>query len=264
MKPTRAAAYLIFALACAAARADLSIEGDLAYEFTVEPGQRVEGVITVINAGKAAAEARIYQTDYHFEAGGVNYFDDPGTRGRSNAKWTTVAPRTLAIPAGQRAAVSFSVQVPADSALYGSYWSMIMVEEMNPAAADPKARMSITQVVRYGLQVVTTIGATGVTDLGFQNAKLARDGGKDVFTVDVRNKGDRLVKPEMSLELYDEKGKSAAKLGSSLNKVYPGTTFRYEFVLPEGLARKPYKAALFADCGENRVFGANITLNLKP
>jgi hypothetical protein len=264
MKATRAAAYLILTLAGASARADLSIDGDLAYEFTVEPGQRVEGVITVINAGKEASEARIYQTDYHFEAGGENYFDEPGKRTRSNAKWTTVAPRTLAIPAGQRAAVSFSVDVPADPSLYGSYWSMIMVEEVNPAVADPEARMSLTQVIRYGIQVVTTLGATGVTDLAFQNAKLSRREGKDVFTVDVRNKGDRLVKPAMSLELYDEKGKSAAKLGANLNKVYPGTTFRYEFILPADIARKPYKAVLFADCGENRVFGANVTLNLKP
>jgi hypothetical protein len=264
MKPTRAAAYLILMLAAASAKADLSIDGDLAYEYTVQPGQRMEGVITVFNAGSGVAEARIYQTDYHFEAGGENYFDEPGTRSRSNAKWTTFSPKTLAIPPGQKALVSFSVDVPDDPSLFGSYWSMIMVEELNKAAPDPKAKMSITQVIRYGIQVVVTVGATGVTDLGFQNAKLFKEDGSDVFTVDAGNKGDRLVKPAMSLELYDEKGKSVAKLGSSMNKVYPGTTFRYRFVLPADLPRKPYKALIFADCGENKVFGANLTLNLKP
>ncbi len=264
MKTTRAAAYLVLLLAGASARADLSIDGDLAHEFAAAPGQRFEGVITIINAGGKPAQAKIYQTDYHFEAGGVNYFDDPGTRPRSNAKWISVAPKSVTVPAGQRAIVSFSVAVPNDPSLFGSYWSMIMVEEVNDASADPKARMSITQVVRYGIQVVTTIGATGVTDLGFQNARLFKEDGKDVFTVDARNKGDRLVKPEVSLELYDENGKSALKLVSGVFKVYPGTTFRYRFEFPAGLPKKPYKAIVFADCGDNLVFGANVNLSLKP
>jgi hypothetical protein len=258
-------AFLILALALAGlpAFADLAIDGDLVYEYTVQPGQRVEGLITVINAGKAAAEARVYQTDYSFKADGTSDYGQPGSLARSNAAWISLAPKALAVPAGQRAPVSFSMQVPADPGLYGSYWSMIMVEELNPAGADPKSKMSVIQVVRYGIQVVATIGSTGVVTLGFQNARLYKDGKADVFSVDVENRGDRMVKPLVSLELYDNKGKSPLKLDSGLFKVYPGTSYRYKFTLPDSLPRALYKAMVFADCGDNQVFAANVNLNLQ-
>jgi hypothetical protein len=72
-----------------------------------------------------------------------------------------------------------------------------------------------------------------------------------------------MVKPKMSLELFDETGKSAGKFPSNLTRIYPGSAYRYRFNLPDSLPPKKYKALVIADCGENKVFGANLNINLE-
>jgi hypothetical protein len=260
----RYATAIIFCLAAAAAQAEIAIEGELAHEYTAQPGQHIEGVITVTNPGKTTSDAKIYQTDYRFKADGSNYFDAPGSQDHSNANWVVFSPKNLTVPGGQKAIVSYSIDVPADPALSGSYWSILMVEEAAPPVADPKKGLSIGQTVRYGVQLIVTIGNTGTTKLSFKNPALSKEKDGDSFAIDIANDGQRVVRPTVTIELYDSKGKNAAKLSALQYRLYPGCSFKYRFTLPADLEKQTYKALIVGDCGDNKVFGANVNLALKP
>jgi hypothetical protein len=264
MAKRKTALALLIAFPAFLAYADIAIEGDLQREYTAQQGQRIEGVITIVNLGAKSSEAKLYQEDYRFNADGQNFFDQPGSQARSNALWTSFSPKTILVPAGEKVNVNYSIQVPQSAALSGSYWSVLFVEEAIAPMKNAETGVSINQNIRYGIQLIVNLGSTGSTELAFQNAKLVKEGDAAVFTVDISNKGERSVVPKIGLELFDEKGKSALKLDAALTRIHPGCVYRYRFILPAGLPQKDYKALLIADCGENKVFGTNVNLKLRP
>jgi hypothetical protein len=255
---------LIFILASASVFAEIAIEGELPREYTAQPGQKVQGIITLVNTGAKASDAKLYQSDYRFNAEGQLFFDDPGTQERSNALWISFSPKTVAVPAGEKVNVNYSIDVPGSIALSGSFWSVIFVEEAVAPSRNAATGITIGQNVRYGIQLIVHIGSTGSTQLNFQDPKLAKEGTEQVFTVDIANKGERSVLPKVSLELFDEGGKSARKIEAVLTRIHPGCVYRYRFIIPAELPKKNYKALLVADCGENKVFGTNVNLKLRP
>src|SRR5438046_2451483 len=110
------------------AAAQIAVVGNTVEEHVAAPGTSYTGAIVVRNLTQQSQPVRIYQTDYLFYADGTSHFDDPGTTPRSNAKWITPSIRSLLVPAMGEMTVTYTVAVPADTSLSGSYWSTIMVE----------------------------------------------------------------------------------------------------------------------------------------
>ncbi len=133
----------------------------------MQPGRSYDGTIDVANPSKAPQEIKVYQTDYLFFADGTRSYGEPGSIQRSNARWLTLSPLQTVIPAGESVTLRFTVQVPSDQTLRGTYWSVIMVEPVPPNAPEssrndsPMPTLGIRQVVRYAVQVITSVADTG-------------------------------------------------------------------------------------------------------
>jgi len=144
---------------------------------------------------------------------------------------------------------------------------MLMVEILGkgyPEAArqpeEGKVQMGIKQVMRYGVQIVTHIGNTGSHKLKFIGTKLlAKEGGGRFLQVDMENIGERWLRPEVWLNLYDEEGRYIGKFESAGMRIYPGTSVRHRIDLSD-VPRGKYKALLVADAGGDYIFGAQYTL----
>src|SRR5688500_7018448 len=97
--------------------ASVAVVGSLSRDAKLQPGATFEGVIVLKNTGKQPGEARVFQTDYSFQADGSNEFGDPGQHPRSNANWLSVTPARVKIPAGETVSVRYKGKVPADARL---------------------------------------------------------------------------------------------------------------------------------------------------
>ena len=67
------------------------------------------------------------------------------------------------------------------------------------------------------------------------------------------------MRPEMYVELFDERGASVGTFRGALYRMYPGTSVRQSIDLttvPPGT----YKALVVVDAGADDVFGAQYTL----
>jgi hypothetical protein len=244
--------------------AGISVE-TLTIERDALPGETYQGVFTVTNTGDASQNVSLYQSDYLFFADGTNRYDNPGTDERSNAGWMVFSPNRALIPPKQSTQISYVVHVPADSSLTGSYWSMLMVEEIEPDMPDSlihlaRYQTAIRQVVRYGVQCVTNVGPSASEKLAFSNASLTLmpDSSKQL-QVDVGNVGQRLVVPTSWVELYDQAGRRVGRYDGEKKRIYPGTSVRLRIplsVIPGG----KYKALVVLDNGEQNVFGAKYDL----
>ena len=104
--------------------------------------------------------------------------------------------------------------------------------------------------------MITNISNTGTRKLKFLTTKLLKENAeKRILQLDIENIGERLLRPLLWTELYDEKGNYVGRFEGGQLRTYPGTSVRFGFDLshmPKGI----YKVLIVADCGGDDLFGA--------
>jgi hypothetical protein len=145
---------------------------------------------------------------------------------------------------------------------------MIMVEPIDENAAEGatgekgKPRFAIHTIVRYGVQIVTTIDKTGTNKIRFADRKIIAGQEEKIFQIDIENTGERWLAPLVWVELYNQDGVKMGRLESGKQRVYPGCAVRHRISLP-GLPKGSYRALVVADNGDESVFGAQYKLELE-
>ena len=247
---------------------DIVIDGRLTHEYDAEAGATYTGKIDVKNIGEEAEEVKLYQTDFESAADGSSYYHPENTTPRSNAAWITISPKRFRIPAGGSYTVNYSLKVPKDETLAGTYWSILMVEPIpkeSPESSDfdpAKTSLGIRTILRYAIRMITHIEGTGSVQPQILSSKLSVEGEKRFLIVDVLNAGTRLARVLLWSELYTEKGEFVGKYTGESLAVFPGSSVRFKVDLKE-LPKTKYRALVVMDCGNNDFFGTNYTLNLE-
>ena len=240
--------------------------GELSHEKNAQIDETYQGTIFISNNDNEPQEVKIYQTDYLFFSDGTNIYGEPGKDPRSNANWITFSPKRLTIPPKETSTVNYTVNVPDDKSLVGTYWSMLMVEGISKSSPETikeeedKVKLGIRTVIRYGIQMVTHIGNTGSRKLKFTGAKLlTEEGGGRTLQIYLENTGERWLVPLLWVEIYDEQGNYIGSFEGSEMRIYPGTSVRHKIDL-SSLPGGKYKALVVADNGDEYVFGTQYTL----
>lgn len=254
----------------ARAGAQITVPGKTVRESEARPGDRYSGSFVVANSSDEPQEVKLYQTDYFTTADGINSYGPAGSSPRSNGKWVSVGGSTLIIPPHASRDIAYTVVVPADSSLAGTYWSMVMVEGVPRASAEsrqasrtqPNVQAAVVTRIRYAVQIVTHVGPAVKPEARFAApaVRATKDGGK-VLVFDVINAGIRSFAPSFALELYAEDGTRVTATSATREITYPGTSLRQQFklgALPPGT----YRALVTMDAGHDAVFGAQYTLKL--
>ncbi|NTV03133.1 MAG: hypothetical protein HGB04_10220 [Chlorobiaceae bacterium] len=250
----------------ATATTGVVVLGDLARDYQLKPGDAREATIELENRDGSARTVRIYQTDYCHLANGESFFPAPGSTERSNADWLTFSPRLLTIPPLQKSQVRYLLRVPRSRSKTGTFWSMMMIQNVpdaqpvmtgHPAAgAAPPPAAS-----RSGVQIVTQLEETGRISLEFTSATIESRNSKRILTLDIENRGSRVARPEMWLEVYMGNGQKAGRFLVDKGAILPGCGVRREIditALPKGT----YSSLFIADCGKD-VYGLEIKLVLE-
>ncbi len=247
------------------AKADIMVVGSLTHEKVCRPGESYAGEIAIKNCGAQEEEVRIYQTDYSFQSDGTNRYGEPGRMSRSNASWIAFSPKRFRIPAGEQMTVQYVVHVPAADTLEGTYWSIIMAEAVSQVTPETlsKRSLGISTVLRYGIQLISQIGETGMKSIRFMNTELRNQDGKCILQVDIENTGDRMLRPHVWADLFDGQGRSLGSFQGETFRVYPASSIRHRIEL-NGVGNGRYKALIVADCGEDDVFAVQYSLMIEP
>lgn len=252
-----------------AALAQISVIGKTVVERQAQPGTSYTGTFVISNASAVPEEAKLYQTDYAATASGNNNYGPPGSHARSNARWVAIPTSHITVPPKSTRTVSFTVSVPTDAALRGTYWSMLMVEGVprgSAASAHPSAHrqveVGITARIRYAVQIVTDVGPTVTPEAKFASPVVyALANGSRVLQFDLQNTGIRGFMPVFTVELYDAQGNRITTAKAPREMTYPGDSLRQRF----DLGRVPpgrYRAIVTMDAGDDVVLGAQYNLTL--
>ncbi|WP_373508744.1 hypothetical protein [Thiocapsa sp.] len=250
-------------------QAGVVLESALTFEKVSQSGEIYRGKLLLRNTEDTPGEAKLYQTDYEFSVNENIRYGEPGRLARSNANWIRLSRNQVTVPGNSTEVIEFEVKVPSGqgSALNGTYWSMIMVEPIDQRSAESMSDLEdgsvqIKQVMRYAVQVVTHIGNTGSTGLSFTNPGLTTEGNEHIFAIDVENTGQRWVRPNLWLELYNESGKPIGKFEGPGKRLYPSTSARIKVQLGDVPTGK-YLGLVVADGTGDDLFGANVELDIE-
>jgi len=226
---------------------EIGVISELIHTKNARRGEIYETRIIIKNFGDDKVGIKIFQRDFSYDSEGNQFFHEKGTQERSNANWIKYSPQQKNILPTETTEVFCSIHVPDDPVLVGTFWSLIMIES-NPAK-------------RYAVQIITNIGLTGRVQVEFVKTALVREGEKAYLHVDVKNTGERGLRPSLYVELYDEGGNFVGKVEGGTWRIYPETSVRYRVDvthLPAGI----YKAMILVDNLDEHVFGTEYLLDL--
>jgi hypothetical protein len=244
------------------ADAQIAVVGSTVEEHAAAPGQSYEGTILVRNLTTIPQPVRIYKSDYLFYADGTSHFDDPGTTPRSNANWIKPSASSIVVPPSGEVTISYTISVPANDTLRGTFWSALMIEgaPTAPPATGTK-QVGVGAMIRYAVQLATHLPKSGSRKVAYSNHVLSTDStGHRVFELDVQNTGERAYRPNLWVELYDANGVLRGRREQQRGLLYPGTSLKQRFVF-DALPAGSYKAVVFADSGDDAVFASQYKLD---
>lgn len=284
---------VLFVFIQCCANANIVIRGNFIREYQASPGERYQENITLVNQGGNPKEVKIYFTDYLYTYQGESYYPQPaGQTERSNANWITFYPSFLIIPPYETSNICCTIKIPLDETLQGTYWSMLMVEEildgdshdekrkhMPAKDTDPEENpfhqvfVDVHQVMRYGIQMITHIGDTGKKEITILDQRLIPGNSQNsgdtmqeeepyILQLDIQNSGERSLQPATRVEIYDnEKACLVNCFKGKKYLIYPGLSTRYQIEL-NLLPKQTYQVLVILDSGDEGIWGAQYTIEL--
>lgn len=240
--------------------ASIEVVGSLRHINKGIVGDVYKGEIKIQNSGDLEQEVRIYQTDLLYDYEDFTYYNDPVSHKRSNANWIQYSPKTTIVAGNSTIYIQYEVTIPKSDTVLGTYWSVLMVEGVNPIDPAQEGEFNINTVTRYAIQIITEIEEKGEGKLEFLDPILIREGEHLFLAVDIVNTGKHYIVPEVSIELFDEAGVSIKVLLASKKGLFPTTSARYRFDLEGIESEKTYQTVIVAAGEGEDVFGLEYTL----
>ena len=240
--------------------ASVEVLGSLKHLHTGKAGDVIKGEIRIQNNDNTDQEVKVYQTDLLYNLQENTYYDEPGNHNRSNAKWIKYSPKSVILKAKEVRIIQYEITLPQTDTLRGTYWSVLMVEGVVPIDPNQKGDLSIKTVTRYAIQVVSDITDKGKGSLKFMEPTLVKEDDKLFLAVDILNDGEHYIAPDVTIELFNEKGESVKVITASKKGLYPTTSSRFRLDLEGIPGGKTYQAMIVAAGQGSDVFGLEYKL----
>jgi hypothetical protein len=263
--PTCVVVFLIFLSIPTFAK--IAVVGELTHEYTAQPGDENRGSIVLHNKGDEPESVKLTIKDYRFSSDGKTFYLEPGSVERSNASWITLERSRVTIPPDGKATINYTLRAPDDISMKGTYWSIIMVEpvidEQEYLKQGRDINVSIHEIVRFGIQIVASIGSTGEKKIKFGSTSLSfNDENLLMLNIDLENSGERWLRPNVWVDIFREDGSRVGRYQGTKKRIFPGTSIRQELKIGD-LEQGKYMALVVADGGDEFIVGAEYTLNIK-
>ena len=256
-----AALGLLFA--AAQAFAGIHVANNLTEEMSVSPGDHLSKSLIVHNDDQEPVEVKIGQYDYRTLADGSVLFDPPGTQVRSNANWIHLDTTRVRLDKNMEWQIPYTITVPNDPSLKGTYWSTLMVEPAPAAFRTPEKGVGLQFVVRYAIKIATTIRGTGEVKLQISKPVIQVLDKDRRVVMGVANSGTRLFMPTAVLQVYAKDGRVLLESRRPAQALFPGCGLYYTFDVNTLDPGKYASLVLLESEGDtDNVFGAQVELDI--
>lgn len=266
----RSKAIALAVMLAGGAQAQVALLTRLIQDAVVAPGEVHAGHIALRNQGTASETVTLHQADFATQCDGGRKFDRPaGRRSRSNAPWISLERDRVTIDPGTTVRIGYSVRVPTQGGLDGSYWSVI-VASVVPRTTEPlvtKPRnpkefvFTFSPKFSYASLILTHVGVPKAGDLEIQDRQVIQTKEQRCLRLGVATTGSYVTEAKIWADLFGLDGSSQGRIKGQNARAYPGDCANFDLDLstvPAGT----YKAQVVLDAGGDQVFGATYDLEL--
>ncbi len=230
-----------------------SVSGELTSHIICKPSNTIIKSIKIVNYSDSILSLNITQSDYAGKINGSPIFIEAGKLERSNSSWIHLQSNRVSILAKSSLDVLYSITIPNDNSLEGSYWSVLFLEENNIQTGNQQLYLK----QRIAVQVITQIEDSGEIKVVFPKIELNKT--KDEINIQIKNTGTCWIKGTLQIDLFNDGGEKCGRYSSEQIKLYPQSSQTLD--LPtHNLKKGKYIAVCVVDCGENKIFGSQFTL----
>lgn len=272
MKSSRIFPFLFFiGVSILRTSASVLIVNGLTHLHNGASGNNLSGTIKMKNDGKKDARVLIYSKDLLLscESSSASYLE-VNSHNRSLGKWLKTNVDEKVLQPNEEYEVTYSIDIPSGVIELGTYWELIMVEVADPIRDETPQGVKVDSKVRYGIQVITNIGAYKSPTLSFSKIDLKNlpknlkdttsQTNPKVITVRLHNEGIFLAQAKLNIEIFNSSGDKVKVINGTQRKIYPNfcTDFEIELInLPKG----KYEGVLVADNGKD-LYGENLSIEI--
>ncbi|MBN2655984.1 MAG: hypothetical protein JXR86_02915 [Spirochaetales bacterium] len=242
----------------------IAVEGDLTRYRLLSNGAEYEETISLLNKGEKDATVKVYLKDYAIQPDGSVIYRDPEENERTNARWITFFPENLVLRPGAGGEITCTIRVPDDESLKGTFWSMLFIEDVPVAASlqDPEpGTLSIRQIFRFGVQIITDLKGSASPQLKFTGTGLIKNETGRFLNITIENPGEVWLTPQLYVELYNDAGEFVRRFEGEKARLFPSTSVNRTIDISD-VEEGTYRALLIADCGDDLLFGGKYTLKV--
>ena len=252
---------VLFLFVATSLSASVLVTNGLTHRHDLQGVSEETGYIVLKNIGDEPERILIYFKDFEVGCDGESHYVDPGTTERSNYNWIKIGIEERILQPGEEFPMRYQITVPKKKHS-GSFWSLIMVEVQKPIdTTQLEYGVRVSSNVRYAIQIITDFPTDVPTNVEFKAVQLMEHHGMGkVVNVTLENFGQKVLVPEVKIEVYDNNGELILQKTADTKKLYPSQCRDFQVPL-EGLPIGSYQGVLVADCGAADLFG--MTLNLE-
>lgn len=249
-------------LFCPWVSAKVMIVNGLTHVHAGQHGQLLRGKIQVKNVGTAAEKILIYPNGLVQTCDEKTDFIPPDRQARGIGSWIETNVDETVIRAGETYEILYTITVPPDTALSGSYWTLLMIEGAEPVNKEVANQFTVGSKIRYAVQIIADIGTPESSKLNFEKVAFKQtESTRKIVRAKLKNLGKFMIVPKLTLEIYSKDGLKIKAFESAYQKVYPFTCKDFEIEI-SGLTNGKYDAVLVADYGQD-LFGTNLVIDIE-
>jgi len=240
--------------------ANVAVLNGLTHKHTASYGQIVEGEIILLNTSKNSQRVLFSLSDAFLSCDNETYFSNENTHPRSSKEWfkSEVAEKELA--PNEKYVFKYSIEIPMDTSLNGSYWNLVMIEVEKPIKQQIlQKKVGINSKIRYAVQLLTDINQDTDMAIDFTDISLNESNAK-TLQIKLKNNSEFIETTNIFLEVYNDKGEKIEVINSQLTNVFPGFCKTVLLNL-SSLKSGDYKCIVLAKSNQQYI-GANLNLNV--
>ena len=274
-------------LLLAASLSVLPFEGALAqgysvglagHEYLAKPGDTISGIARITGFNDIPKNLVLHAASLVRDPNNTRDYgsDQSGlTDTRSIVDWMTFTPDQVSVKKGETRYVKYTIQIPKDASLNGSYWCELIISDSPDAEKQLEAikkqqaggtserKVGVVAVFEYAVRIIITIQGTETRKATFRSITNAVEKGAPVVRAVFSNEGNVYLQPKVWLDIKDVTGKTIYHQPHPGRTVLPASALDFDFDMSEVvLDPGDYAMLVVADYGVPKMVGAQAKVHI--
>jgi hypothetical protein len=244
--------------------AGVAITNGLTHVYNGVSGNIITGEIILVNTTDIEQRITFGMQDAIYSCSKTRIFSESITHAFSSKSWFNASTMEKVLKPREKYVYRFSIVIPKDQDLRGTYWSVIMVNVEKPVVEGiVKNGVQLNSKIRYAVGLYTNVNSFDTVDLDFDTINLKKDENSTKKSLDIKvlNNSLFIQGVKLTLEIYNDKGVKIHEAMTGRNLTVSGACRDFKIDISK-VPKGTYQCVLIADSKEEFV-GTNISLNVE-